>query len=119
MGREEERRVGDRDERQGREIRLSDVLRTASRAYYGGERERGGFYDTMPCIGLALGLIREGAGPDENRPDVAGAVAVLDGYIERLRKVRDAVERLARGDAGIRAPESDEDSWEDEGGALG
>lgn len=75
---------------------MRDLLRAAARGYYGGERVRGGAFDSMPYVGLALGLVRDGAG-DENHPDVAGALGRIDAYVERLRRVRAAILRLAEG----------------------
>jgi len=75
---------------------MRDLLRAAARGYYGGERARGGAFDSMPYVGLALGLVRDGAG-DDNRPDVAGAIARIDAYVERLRQARAAIVRLAEG----------------------
>ena len=70
---------------------LRQVLDAATTAYYGGERDRSSIWDRMPRIGGALGLVRDGAGSDEGSADVAGAVAAIDGYIERLMRVRTAL----------------------------
>ena len=73
--------------------KLKELLRVAEEAYYGGERRKDR-YDAMPYIGAALGLLRSGAGPDENRADVVGARENLEGYLRRLQAVREALARL-------------------------
>lgn len=82
--------------------RLRDLLKVASLSYHGG---RGGwgdqkdFYDSMPCVGLALALVRVGAGKDENHPDIAGARQAVAEYVRRLQRVEEALGRLESGDA--------------------
>ena len=70
---------------------LRQVLDAATVAYYDGERTRGTAWDRMPRVGGMLGLVRDGAGPDEGNADVRGAVAMLDGYIVQLARVRSAL----------------------------
>ncbi len=77
---------------------LRQLLDVATEAYYGGDRERGTVWDRMPRIGGMLGLVRDGCGADEANADVAGAITMIDGYIERLRRVRDALAQWQRGD---------------------
>ena len=70
---------------------LRQVLDAATVAYYGGDRDRSSMWDRMPRIGGALSLVREGAGLDEADADIKGAITAIDGYIERLIRVRDAL----------------------------
>ena len=72
---------------------LRQVLDAATVAYYGGDRDRSSMWDRMPRIGGALSLVREGAGLDEADADIKGAITAIDGYIERLTRVRDALEQ--------------------------
>ena len=70
---------------------LRQVLDAATVAYYGGDRDRSTLWDRMPRIGGALSLVREGAGLNEADADIKGAITAIDGYIERLIRVRDAL----------------------------